>query len=932
MAALTPSRRASGGLALYIVAVAVVAVALTAVVAVAGPVVQAPENWGALAVLVGVLVAAEYLFVRFRYGGEVSTLNLVEAVLAPLLLAFPGPVVVAAVAVAQAVGSTLRRNDAVKTVFNVAQWSLAAAAGAVVMVQTDAGGLDATARDVAALVIALAVVGLVNHLAFAGVLAVVNRRSPVAILRELAPVLVVGWFVGWAVNTLVGLLFAFAYVADPVAVLLFPVPVVVLHLAYRGYAGARSDRLRLTGLHRAARTLAAPLDPRDAIEPFLHEVTTSFEARAAALVLHTERGHRSYRFDTQASPPFAVASIDPDASGFEVEMAESPRAVRILRAGHRSSSALVAEGWRDCLCAPLEEDGRTIGLLLVYDQAGLEGFEAGELAVLEALAREVVGTFAKGQLLAAILEERQKLSEIVGTTSDGIFTIAVDGTVRSWNPAVEAITGTPASEAVGRPALAGLQPRTLDNAPVRLDRWSEGVALPSELRITARGGQVRRLSCSFSRAGEGDDDSRTLVVVARDITPVEQMEELQERFGQLAAAEAAQRSVVEQLQQAVIPPRPTVPGVDLGVSFLGSEETSPTGGDLFDWHVLPSGELHLAVVDVLGHGVAATKDALSVVSTLRLLSLQGCPLEDLVARTDELLAADQRELVATVVVARLDPESGVVRVAAGGHPPALVVSGDGAVGQIAAPGCAIGWPTAGSESVAELTLKPSDTLVLYTDGLIEARKDILEGMDVLMQEVSAAARLPADEMAERLLARALAGAERRDDSLALVARATTADQRHEETWRLPPSVREVSGVRRAVTQWLQARELHEDDLQDLALVTSELLSNAVTAAHGEVRLRVVLDSSRVRLEVEDDGAGPADGGDGLAAGSFAVPVPEADTGRGLFLVRGLTDDLRVTRSGGVTRATCTRQLRPGSGPNDADADAADADDSQAVPS
>jgi PAS domain S-box-containing protein len=929
MAVATPTRRVSGGLVLYILAVTGAAVGLTAVVGAADRGVQPPGNAGALLVLVGVLVAGEYLFVRFRYGGEVSTLNLVEAVLAPLLLAFPGTVVVAAVAVAQALGSMLRRNDAVKAVFNVAQWSLAAAAGAAVMVQSDAGGLDATARDVAALVVALAVVGLVNHLAFAGVLAVVNRRSPLHILRELAPVLVVGWFVGWAVNTLVGLLFAFAYVADPVAVLLFPVPIVVLHLAYRGYAGARSDRLRLTGLHRAARALAAPLDPRDAIEVFLAEVTTSFEARAATLVLHTEREHRAYRFDAQASPPYSVTSLDPDATGFEVEMADAPGAVRVLRTGHRASAALAAEGWRDCLCAPLEEDGRTIGLLLVYDQTGLEGFEAGELAVLEALAREVVGTFAKGQLLAAILEERHKLSEIVGTTSDGIFTIAVDGTVRSWNPGVEAITGIAAADAVGRPALAGLQPRTLDNTPVRLDRWRQGVALPSELRITARGGQVRRLSCSFSRAGEGEGDSATLVVVARDVTPVEQMEELQERFGQLAAAEAAQRSVVEQLQQAVIPPRPTVPGVDLGVSFLGSEETSPTGGDLFDWYVLPSGELHLAVVDVLGHGVAATKDALSVVSTLRLLSLQGCPLEELVARTDELLAAGRRELVATVVVARLDPETGVVRVAAGGHPPALVVSADGAVRQIAAPGCAIGWPTAGSESVAELRLDQSDTLVLYTDGLIEARKDILEGMDVLVQEVAAAAGLPADEMAERLLARALAGAERRDDSLALVARATTADQRHEETWRLPPSTREVRGVRRAVTQWLQARELHEDDLQDLALVTSELLSNAVAAAQGEVRLRVVLDSARVRLEVEDDGTGPPDGGSGLGAGSLATPVPDAESGRGLFLVRGLTDDLRLTRSGGVTRATCTRRLRPGSGPSD---DGADTADSQVVPS
>lgn len=900
--------RPSFGLGLYIGAVAVAAVGLTAWVAAEITAPDMAANWGALVVLVGLLVAAEYLFVRFRYGGEVSTLNLVEAVLAPMLLVFPGPVVVASVAGAQAVGSTLRRNQPVKTLFNVVQWSLAAAAGAAVVGIDGASRIDAPSRA-AALIVALAVVGFVNHTAFAGVLAIVNRRSLVAVLRELAPVLVVGWFLGWGINTLVGLLFAFAYLTDPVSVLLFPVPVIVLHLAYRGYAGARSDRLRLTGLHRAARALAAPLDPRDAIEVFLEEVTSSFEARAAGLVLHSEREHRVHLFDTQATPPFTVAAVSPDADSLETRLADSTKAVRVLSTGHPLSAVLTAAGWRDCLCAPLQADDRTIGLLLVYDQTGLEGFEAGELAVLEALAREVVGTFAKGQLLSAILEERQKLAEIVGTTSDGILTIAADGTVRSWNPAVERITGVPSSEAVGRPALVELRPRTLDDVPVHLERWAEGIELPGDLRITSRHGQVRRLACSFSRAGEGEGDEPTLVVVARDATPVEQMEELRERFGQLAAAEAAQRSVVEQLQQAVIPPRPTVPGLELAVSFLASEESSPTGGDLYDWHVLPSGELHLAVVDVLGHGVAATKDALSVISTLRLLALQGCPLEDLVARTDELLAAGQRELVATVVVARFDPATTVVRVAGGGHPPPLVVSADGEVRQIVAPGCAVGWPGAGSELAAEFELAPSDTFVLYTDGLIEARKDILEGMDVLVQEASLAAHLPAEAMADRLLDRALAGAERRDDSLALVVRVTTADLRHEETWRFPPDKAQVPIVRRQVVKWLEARELRADDLQELALVTSELLANAAVAARSAVEVRVTLDPSRVRFDVENDGEGAEVDLDRMGR---SLPPADAQAGRGLFMVRSLTDNLTVsTVPGRGTVVSCTRRLRSG---------------------
>lgn len=853
--------------------------------------------WGALPVLAALLVGGEYLFVRFRYGGEISTINMVEAVLAPMLFAFPAPVVVATVAVTQVVGAVLRRNASVKGAFNVAQWSLAAAVGAAVMSTADAPAAFTTAR-VAALIVALAVVGLVNHLSFAGVLALVNHRSPLAVARELGPVLVVGWFLGWAVNTLMGLLFALAYATHAAAVVLFAVPLAVLHIAYRGYAGARSDRLRLTGLHRAARSLAGPLDPGHAIEGFLRDVAEAFEATAAALVFDDRPERVIHRVDANG---YAVAHEPHESASLEATLCGCAGATRITGTGHPWSSDLVAAGWRDCLCAPLVEDGRTLGALVVYDQAGLEGFEAGELAVLEAVARETVATFAKGRLLAAMLEERQKLAEIVGTTSDGILTIAADGRVRTWNPALEYITGVPAPEAVGRPALEGLDAVTVNGRPVHLDRWVDDLFLPAELRITARDGEQRRLSCSYSRS-----EDATLVVVARDITTVEEMAQLREEFGQLAAAEEAQREVVEQLRQAVVPPRPVLAGADLGVAFLAPDETAPTGGDLFDWHVLPTGELHLAVVDVLGHGVAATKDALSVVSTLRLLSLQGSPLEELVARADQLLAADQRELVATVVVARFDTRTGRLRIVSGGHPPALIVSGDGTVAQVAATGSAIGWPGAGSDGVADACLRPTDTLVLYTDGLVEARKNIVEGIDVLVRHAALAAHLPAEELATQLLERALSGAQRRDDTLALVVRATSVgEHRHEQVWRLAPAAEEIGATRRQVGEWLAARELDPDDIDDVRLVVSELLTNAVAAAHAAITVHVAVDTGRVHVWVSDDGGSTPD----LSAAGAEPAPPDAQAGRGLFLVRSVMDDIAAVTNEIGTTVRCVKRLR-----------------------
>ncbi|MDP9073796.1 MAG: serine/threonine-protein phosphatase, partial [Actinomycetota bacterium] len=126
----------------------------------------------------------------------------------------------------------------------------------------------------------------------------------------------------------------------------------------------------------------------------------------------------------------------------------------------------------------------------------------------------------------------------------------------------------------------------------------------------------------------------------------------------MADLEAAQRGVVNRLQEAVRPPTPTVPDTELGVYYRAADEQRSTGGDLYDWIVLPDGNLHLAVVDVMGKGVAATKDAVAVTHALRLLVLDGCPIDKVIARADTLVTAQNPGLVATLVLGRYHPSTG----------------------------------------------------------------------------------------------------------------------------------------------------------------------------------------------------------------------------------------------------------------------------------
>lgn len=384
----------------------------------------------------------------------------------------------------------------------------------------------------------------------------------------------------------------------------------------------------------------------------------------------------------------------------------------------------------------------------------------------------------------------------------------------------------------------------------------------------------------------------------------------------LAELEAMQREAVHQLQEAVRPFQPEVAEAELGVYYLPADAEAPTGGDLYDWHVLPNGDLHLVVVDVLGKGVGATKDALAVTHALRLLAIQGCPLADMVVRAHELLTAQTPDLVATMLVGRYSPETASLRLAGAGHPPALVVGADGAVRQVSAPGVPIGWPGAGSDEVVTVTLDRGETVILYTDGLIEATKDVLAGLKSLEEAATETAGYPARQLAEALVERALAGAARRDDSLALILRRRTPPKPSEGTRRLGPFAYRFSPVganvplvRHALADWLRHQGVEDRDVADLLIVASELCANAVrasTGSPGALELSAHADDSdgAVVLEVSDDGPGfewPA------PRRLEDAPDPSQEFGRGLFLVTALTDDVTVAHDEGQTRVTATKR-------------------------
>jgi len=386
----------------------------------------------------------------------------------------------------------------------------------------------------------------------------------------------------------------------------------------------------------------------------------------------------------------------------------------------------------------------------------------------------------------------------------------------------------------------------------------------------------------------------------------------------MAALEATQRSVVHKLQEAVRPPTPGVPQTELGVYYLAADEQASMGGDLYDWVILPDGTLHLAVVDVMGKGVSATKDAVAVTHALRLLVLDGVPLQGVIARADALVTAQNPELVATLLIGRYDPTSGNLRLAGGGHPPPLALLG-GELEWIDAGGRPIGFPDAGSDGVVTIQLGRSDTVIFYTDGLIEATKDIIKGLEQLAGAAADTAGYPAAHMARALVERSQAGAVRNDDSLALVLRRRSPPPPHNGKplapleYRFSPTAASVPLARHLLEDWLVRVPVARDEAADLLLVASELAANAVRHASGNpgsVSLRASVHGPDVTLEVEDDGAEPMT----LPGPADELPDGMAEKGRGLFLVEALVDVLETEVVDGRTLVRAVRRAVVGSPP------------------
>ncbi|MGH9281058.1 MAG: ATP-binding SpoIIE family protein phosphatase, partial [Acidimicrobiales bacterium] len=381
-----------------------------------------------------------------------------------------------------------------------------------------------------------------------------------------------------------------------------------------------------------------------------------------------------------------------------------------------------------------------------------------------------------------------------------------------------------------------------------------------------------------------------------------------------------ERETARVLQRSLLPAEaPAIPGMDVAAVYRAGDHSVAVGGDFYDVFRIGANRWGIAMGDVCGRGARAASRTALVRYTVRAIAARGEPAVDVLRELNRAMLAepeaDDRFCAAVFGQIELDRCGAWVTLVCAGHPRPVVVRRAGWIDLRGQPGSLVGILDDLDVSDDRVGLGPGDALVLFTDGISEARNAAGEQFndEELPRTLLAHADLDADHLAEVIRQAALdfSGGTLTDDMAVLVVRVPPdADEDPDErlaaaigdaagaeapgypvphggrTARprpprearvlLRPDPLSARGARRFLAGVLSSWRMPEMLEGDAALLLSELATNAILHARSPFTVIVRYDGEVLRVEV----------GDGSRSEPYVrlVDASDAPGGRGLMLI------------------------------------------------
>ncbi|HKD73947.1 MAG TPA: anti-sigma factor antagonist, partial [Ktedonobacterales bacterium] len=493
------------------------------------------------------------------------------------------------------------------------------------------------------------------------------------------------------------------------------------------------------------------------------------------------------------------------------------------------------------------------------------------------------------------------------------------------------------TESAGRGPSSGLRPLALTilpedplraallqaPGPLALERFAASPAagellaarIESALALVDRGEVVGIIVLSDYPAVLDERD--LLAALASQVAPVwrvaERLHQQDEQNSQRERVEQ-EMQMARRIQHSFLPQGvPALSGWQITPFYQPAREV---GGDFYDFIALADGHLGLVIGDVTGKGVPAALVMATTRTMIRVVAQHASTPHEVLAQVNDLLCPDlPASMYVTCFYAVLDPASGGLRYANAGHELPFHRQGE-IVRELRAAGMPLGLMPAMTYDEGEAQLQPGDDVLLYSDGIVEAhnRRREMFGEDRLQQLVGA------HTGGMDLVNGALAGLttfsgvdwEQEDDITMIAVQrsavgrepSSVADElRLIDAWSLPSAPGNERLAMRRVSQAVRDLEIASAQLAQLETAVAEATLNAME--HGNnyqddkpVEIAVLAAPSTLVVRITDQGSDPLD---------LIAPAPDlaaklaeeqSPRGWGLFLIKHLVDEVRVTSTPG----------------------------------
>jgi anti-sigma regulatory factor (Ser/Thr protein kinase) len=360
--------------------------------------------------------------------------------------------------------------------------------------------------------------------------------------------------------------------------------------------------------------------------------------------------------------------------------------------------------------------------------------------------------------------------------------------------------------------------------------------------------------------------------------------------------------VADTLQRALLPERlPLDDRLVFDAAYLPGAQEAIVGGDWYDAFRLPDNRIAFSIGDVAGHGLRAAIVMGEVRQAFRAAALNPNSPSLVLERANTIVNMRANPVMVTAIFGIVDPRDGTVTYAAAGHPPPLMALPGGVVQQLPKDGVPLGIVDHVGATDWTFTLPPGALFTVYTDGLIEYSRDVIEGELRLVDAVRESVVQLEAEPARALLQRIFATRENTDDvAMLTVASADVEAPSFSFTFTALPLA--VPLVRRSLERFARKLGLDDDSRFSLLTAVGEAMANAVEHAYsgvpGLVRVHAQAGDEHLIVTIEDEG-------------KWKPAQRRDERGRGLPLMRALMDGVEIRTHQARTEVRLTMALREG---------------------